>query len=318
MRKIGSLPQERDAQRFAAYLVTQGIDSHAEEDADSWAIWVRDESRLDEARHALEVFHENPADPRYKGAEEKAESIRREAARKRQEAQKNVVEMRGQWKVQTAQYGPLTATLIGLSILVTLIGGFGGALKVEGHGQKGVGGTMNRQLAFVNPDEYRATDGRVGPLGSLLRGELWRAVTPIFIHLSPIHLAFNMIMFFQFGRLVESLRGTAWFALMVLAIAVISNMAQATAPDSLPAALRGSPLFGGMSGVVYGLFGYAWLKSIFDPKPQLYLSQVTVIILVGWLFLCMTPAIGNVANVAHLVGLAVGGAFGYLPTIWRH
>ncbi|MFO7901553.1 MAG: rhomboid family intramembrane serine protease [Planctomycetota bacterium] len=315
MRRIGSLPQERDARRFAAYLVTRGIDSHAEEDADSWAIWGRDEKRIDEARGELEAFRANPNDPRYEGVEQKAESIRREAAQQRQEAQKNVIEMRGQWKVQTAQHGPLTATLIALSVLVTLIGGFGNALKVRGNSQKGVGGTINRQLAFVNPDEYRL--GGASSLGSLLKGEFWRAITPIFIHLSPIHLAFNMIMFFQFGRLVESLRGTAWFALMVLVIAVISNVAQATAPDTLPGPLRGSPLFGGMSGVVYGLFGYAWLKSIFDPKPQLYLSQVTVMILMGWLLLCMTPAIGNVANVAHLVGLVVGGAFGYVPTLWN-
>ncbi|MFW6170938.1 MAG: rhomboid family intramembrane serine protease [Planctomycetota bacterium] len=315
MRRIGSMPQERDARRFAAYLVTRGIDSHAEEDADCWAIWVRDEKRIDQARGELDAFVANPNDARYEGAEQKAESIRREAAQQRQEAQKNVIEMRGQWKMTTAQHGPLTATLIGLSILVTLLGGFGAALKVRGSNQKGVGGTVNRQLAFVDPEAYRA--GRASPLGSLLKGEFWRAITPIFIHLSPIHLAFNMIMFFQFGRLVETLRGTAWFALMVLVIALISNVAQAAAPDTLPPALRGGPLFGGMSGVVYGLFGYAWMKSIFDPKPQLYVSQVTVLILMGWLFLCMTPAIGNVANVAHLVGLVVGGAFGYLPTLWN-
>lgn len=317
MRRIGSMPRERDARRFAAYLVTRGIDSHAEQDADSWTIWVRDETRIDEARSELEAFLANPNDPRYEGVEQKAESIRREAEQQRKEAQKNVIEVRGQWKATTAQYGPLTATLIGLSILATLIGGFGKA-------DQGIGGTVNRQLAFVSPEDYQAGNPgegvRVGagnPLASLLKGEFWRMITPIFIHLSPIHLAFNMIMFFQFGRLVESLRGTAWFALMVLIIAVVSNVAQATAPDTLPAALRGSPFFGGMSGVVYGLFGYAWLKSIFDPKPQLYLSQVTVMILVGWLLLCMTPAISNVANMAHLVGLGVGGAFGYVPTLWK-
>lgn len=322
MRRIGSMPQERDARRFAAYLVTLGIDSHAEEDDDSWAIWVRDENRLNEARAALDEFRNEPQAPRYEGVEQKAESIRREAAQQRQEAQKNVIEMRGQWKVTIAQHGPLTNTLIGLSILVTLIGGFGKATK-------GIGGTINRELAFVSVSDYqggdmqgadsataaRAMGGK--PLASVLKGELWRLITPVFIHLSLLHLAFNMIMFYQFGRLVESLRGTAWFALMVVAIAVIANVAQATAPDSLPSALRGSPFFGGMSGVVYGLFGYAWIKSIFDPKPELYMSQVTVIILVGWLFLCMTPAISNIANMAHLVGLLVGGAFGYLPTLWR-
>lgn len=308
MRRIGSIPQERDAQRLAAYLVTLGIDSHAEQDGDSWAIWVRDENRIEDAREALEAFRLEPNSSRYQGAEREAESIRREAERLRHAARKNVIEMRGKWKSVTAQRGPLTATIIALSILVTLLGGFGEA-------RKGIGGTVNRQLSFVSFQDYQASGG--SPLASLVKGELWRVVTPVFIHLSVIHLAFNMIMFFQFGRLVESLRGTGWFALAVLLIAIISNFAQATAPDTLPAALQGSPFFGGMSGVVYGLFGYTWMKSTFDPQPQLYLSPVTVLILVGWLFLCMTPAIPNVANVAHIVGLVVGAAFGYLPIMWN-
>jgi len=306
MRRIGSIPQERDAQRLAAHLVTLGIDSHAEQDGDSWAIWVRDENRIAEAREAMEEFRADPHDGRYQGAEREAESIRREARRRRQEARKNVIEMRGHWRPIGVQRGPLTATLIALSILVTLVGGFGKA-------RKGIGGTINQQLSFVGFRDYQSSGSN--PLASVAKGEAWRVVTPIFIHLSVIHLVFNMIMFFQFGRLVESLRGTAWFAIAVLVIAIISNFAQATAPDTLPEALRGSPFFGGMSGVVYGLFGYTWMKSLFDPQPQLYLSPVTVIILVGWLFLCMTPAIGNVANVAHIVGLVVGAAFGYLPIL---
>ena len=60
MRQIGSLPQERDAQRFAAYLVTLGIDSHAEQDSDEWAIWVRDENRIDEAREEFESISRRP------------------------------------------------------------------------------------------------------------------------------------------------------------------------------------------------------------------------------------------------------------------
>ena len=45
---------------------------------------------------------------------------------------------------------------------------------------------------------------------SLAKGELWRVITPIFGHFDGLHLIFNMIMFFQFGALIESLKGTAW------------------------------------------------------------------------------------------------------------
>ena len=49
MRQVGSLPDQRDAERFAAYLVTQGIEAHAEQDSRDWAVWVRDEDQLDQA-----------------------------------------------------------------------------------------------------------------------------------------------------------------------------------------------------------------------------------------------------------------------------
>ncbi len=304
MRQIGSLLQERDAQRFAAYLVTQGIDSHAEQDTQEWAIWVRDENRIDEARKAFELFRVDPQDARYRGAEREAESIRREAVQQRLAAQKNVVEMRGRWKSSTAARAPLTATLIALSVLVSLFGGFGRA-------NKGFGKVINQELTFVSAEDFAASDHNA--LASLAKGDFWRAITPIFIHGDFIHLAFNMIMFFQFGRLVESLRGTARFAIAVLLIAIISNVSQAVAPE----ALGGYHLFGGMSGVVYGLFGYTWMKSIFDPQAGFQLSQVTVIILMAWLLLCMTGTVGNVANVAHVVGLVVGVSFGYLPILWK-
>ena len=126
------------------------------------------------------------------------------------------------------------------------------------------------------------------PLASLAKGELWRAVTPIFIHLDWLHIVFNMIMFFQFGALIESLKGTVRLGGLILVIAVISNVAQAVGPE----AWGGHHAFGGMSGVVYGLFGYVWVKSTFCPEPGFSTSQGTVIILIGWLFLCMTPAIG--------------------------
>jgi GlpG protein len=303
MRQIGTLPDEQDAQRLAAYLVTQGIDAHAERDSTGWKIWVRDENRIAEAREEFVTFRDDPHAARYDGAEREAESIRRELVQQRLAAQKNVIEMRGRWKTAVVQRAPLTMTLMALSILVTLFGGFGKATE-------GFAGMINEELSFVSREDFRATPH---PLASLAKGELWRAITPIFIHADFIHLAFNMSMFYQFGRLVEATRSTAWAGMAVLVIAVISNMSQGLAPD----ALGGSPFFMGMSGVVYGLFGYAWVKSKFDPQPGFYLSPVTVLILMGWLVLCMTPAIQNIANVAHVVGLVVGAAFAYLPILWK-
>lgn len=308
MRQIGSIPDEQDAQRFAAYLVTKGIDSHAEPDSNGWVIWVRDENLIDEARDEFAQFRIDPADKRYLGAEREAEAIRRDLIQRRLAAQKNVIEMRGRWKSFTAHRMPLTLTLIALSVLVTLFGGFGQA-------EEGFGAMVNDELCFVSREDFQASGNNT--LASVAKGEVWRTITPIFIHLSIIHLFFNMYMFFQFGRLVESLKGTFWFAMMVLLVAIVSNVAQMVTPETLGGSWGPAyPLMGGMSGVLYGLFGYAWVKSTFDPEPGFQLSQMTVIILMGWLVFCIV-AMDNVANVAHVVGLVVGAACGYLPLMWR-
>jgi GlpG protein len=305
MRQVGSLPDQREAERFAAYLVTQGIDAHAEQDTHDWAVWVRDEDLLDQARVSLGQFKMDPDDSRYRGVERDAEVIRREEFHRRAAAQKNLIEMRGRWRLPTAGRSPLTMTVIAMSILVTVFGGLGKA-------QVGIGKSINQQLCFCAPADYVASNKN--PLASLAKGELWRAVTPIFIHLDWLHIAFNMIMFFQFGALIESLKGTVRLGGLILAIAVISNVAQAVGPE----AWGGTPAFGGMSGVIYGLFGYVWIKSTFCPEPGFRTSQGTVVILLGWLFLCMTGAIGPIANIAHVVGLVIGMVVAYVPSFWRH
>jgi GlpG protein len=72
-----------------------------------------------------------------------------------------------------------------------------------------------------------------------------------------------------------------------------------------------------MSGVVYGLFGYAWMKSRFDRGAGIYIDPGTVFMMVAWLVLCYTGTFGSVANTAHSAGLAVGMAIGYFPLLMR-
>ena len=77
------------------------------------------------------------------------------------------------------------------------------------------------------------------------------------------------------------------------------------------------PQFGGMSGVAFGLFGYAWMKSEFDPDAGIVISQTSVAMMLGFFVLCMTGWIGNIANAAHFVGLIAGILLGYGPVITR-
>ncbi|QQR90927.1 MAG: rhomboid family intramembrane serine protease [Myxococcales bacterium] len=75
-----------------------------------------------------------------------------------------------------------------------------------------------------------------------------------------------------------------------------------------------NPLFGGMSGIVYGLLGYLWIRGKYDPSYGIRLNPQIVMFMLGWFVLCLTGLVGHVANVVHGAGLFMGAAWGYLAS----
>jgi GlpG protein len=316
MRQLGTLPSESDAQRLAAWLVTQRIDAHAEPDGDGWAIWVREEDHLQEAREALAHFQANPQDQRYRDVLGTADRIRREEERDRQKAKGNIVEMRGQWGTGfrgAARRCPLALALIGLAILATLAAG------TLGSGQENKG--VISKLFFADMELAR----QQGDMwASIRRGEIWRLVTPTFLHFGIVHLLFNAFWIFDLGGQVENRKGTRYFLLLVLLLAVLANVGQA-----LEANVRQivEP-FGGLSGVTYGLFGYVLIKLRFGNRDGYRLSQANIFLGLLWFFLCLARSftgpeggllsfIPPIANSAHTVGLFAGMAIAYAPHVLR-
>jgi GlpG protein len=96
---------------------------------------------------------------------------------------------------------------------------------------------------------------------------------------------------------------------------VLSNFGQFFVP-SLMNPIYAYNSFGGMSGVVYALFGFIWMKSKYEPAAELYVHPNTVVLMLIWLVACSLGFIGGVANWAHGVGLAVGMAIGIAPYAW--
>jgi|SRR5215471_15218870 len=143
-------------------------------------------------------------------------------------------------------------------------------------------------------------------LQEIAAGKVWRLLTPIFIHFGPVHLLFNMMWVWDLGREIEK-RNSPWFlAGFVALVGISANIAQY---------LASGPAFGGMSGVVYGLLAYIWVRNRLDPNAGYVLHQYDVLTCMGWYVLCWTGALGSIANWAHTAGLIGGLAWGYLETM---
>jgi GlpG protein len=142
---------------------------------------------------------------------------------------------------------------------------------------------------------------------SLPQGEYWRLITPIFLHFGVMHIVFNTLWLWDLGRRIELLQGSMRMLGIVLVIGLGSNIAQFVYADV--------GIFGGMSGVIYGLLGYGWVWSSLMPQYSLHIPKAVIIFMLVWLVLCFAGfaslmGLGDVANAAHLGGLIMGMLMG--------
>jgi len=290
MRRIGSLSNEQDARTFSDYLFTLKIDTQVSPADGAWDIWGLNEDQLERGRSELEAFRAAPRDPRYAAATTAARQQRDAELESVLTAAKQQIDLRERWNRPLWQQTPVTFLLLGLCLLATLVSEFGREPGVTAKlyiQSVTIERVANSQIAVSDPPLF----------DDIRHGEVWRLVTPMFLHLSPMHLVGNCFMLFVLGGMIERVRGSWRLLLGVLLIAVISNAAQYVVAG---------PRFGGASGVVYGLFGYVWLTGYFDPSSGLQVSRQSTIVMVVWLFLCTTGSVGPVANVCHFTGLGMG------------
>ncbi len=138
-------------------------------------------------------------------------------------------------------------------------------------------------------------------------GEYWRLVTPAFLHFGWLHIAFNSLWLWELGGRVERTLGHLNMLGLFLVIATLSNVCQY---------LFGGPsLFGGMSGVVYGLLGFSWVGARVQPRWAFSPPRPVMLFMLGWLVVCLVGLVeglgfGAVANAAHLGGLLAGAGLG--------
>ena len=188
--------------------------------------------------------------------------------------------------------------IILISILVAFFSNYGSVL------------VLIEPLTFIKIDLGSYKNGYVSfnsfETTYMQNNEWWRLITPMFIHFSLTHLVFNCLWIYVLGSKIEQIDGHITFINLVIFSSIISNLAQYFFGEST--------LFGGLSGVIYGLLGYCMIIEIdtkqerYDLPPALYLFMLIWLIL-GFLGILNLFGFGNVANYAHLGGLISGIIF---------
>ncbi len=302
MREIGTIADGDAAGRLADYLLTLDITTKLDPKPSGTVVWVHREERVEQARRELEAFLLAPDDPKYLGVQQTAKALRREAERAERLHARNSISLSGRWNHRPAGRCPLTILLIVASAAVALVSHLGERdepilpLYLP---------TVREVPQKIDDAGHPVTRYQFQGLSGLRRGEVWRLITPIFIHFGALHLIYNMIWLYDLGGLIEMRRGSVRLLAIVLISGSLSNLSQYFwTPDHFS---------GGMSGVVYALFGYVWMVGRFDPSGGMAVTQQTIQWMMIWLFLCMSGVLGPIGNAAHVAGLGVGLVLGFAP-----
>jgi GlpG protein len=158
-------------------------------------------------------------------------------------------------------------------------------------------------LMVIDPRQYEwfsLADRLNALLDTLSKGQVWRLITPDFLHFSWPHIIFNSVMLWFLGSQIEFIDGRTRLLVLALVASLLSNSLQY---------LVTGPLFGGLSGVVYAILGYCWLSQRRLHRFQFPPALITFAL--AWMVLGFTPlpnmlGMGNMANEAHLGGFVAG------------
>jgi GlpG protein len=153
-------------------------------------------------------------------------------------------------------------------------------------------------------------------------GEIWRLFTPCVLHRDFLHALFNLAWLWVLGRQMEDRIGKWRFAVFILIVGIISNIAQY---------LAGGPYFLGLSGVIVGMVGFIWMRQRLAPWEGYPLHKGTILFLFLFVvamlgleviaffleFFSATHFSANIANTAHIFGGLTGMLLARIPLFSR-
>jgi rhomboid protease GluP len=135
------------------------------------------------------------------------------------------------------------------------------------------------------------------------QGEIWRLVTPIFLHIGPLHIFFNSYAIWVVGPLVEKLYGSARFTIIYVLTGIAGVAGSYWYHPDVPSA--------GASGAIFGLFGALLVfgfkyRSTIPPMFQRSVGKGVFPVIALNLFIgYMIPIIDSSAHVSGLIAGAL-------------
>ncbi len=268
----------RAAYALADYLKVIGVACQVQPEGNQAAIYLQHDDDLEKARKELQAFIDNPMDKKYLSAswEQEPDSASRPDMERfyKDINQKMNGENTSRWR----QTGLFTKFIIGVCAVVFLLTAFGTNLN------------MVRHFFFFN---------YMGQMYDIT--QVYRWVTPVFLHFGFLHFAFNLLWWWDIGSVIERFQGSRRLMVIFMVLAVVPNFVQFLAAGNR---------FGGLSGVVYGVLGYVWVYGRLRRTYPLQLRPVIIYMMVGWMLIGFSGAldevVGPMANEAHLAGLVSG------------
>ncbi len=290
MIHIASAPLDADLSLFSQFLWDRGLPHRISEVQGQQIIYMQSDAYREQVSEALDRYLNDP---------DFRENLRQHLLQNSAEqvAQTSVVA----YPRATPSQAPVLFAFIALSVLVAFFTQFG------------QGGPLLRALLILDPLQLdvnlNTLEGRLsGLLMSLADGQVWRLITPDLLHFNLMHIVFNVLMMWVLGGQLEIRKGSFSFVTLAVFVSIISNVAQL---------LDGGYLFGGLSGVVYGLVGYCWMWKRAEPGvffPEALFRFSIIWLLIGYTSLTEWIGLGRMANSAHLYGLLAGLLWGWLTT----
>jgi GlpG protein len=143
--------------------------------------------------------------------------------------------------------------------------------------------------------------------------ELWRLLTPVFLHFGFFHILVNGLSMWELGRRVEKVLSPVIYLSVLIFLGIVSNAIQYAHTQSA--------FFGGLSGIVCGLLAFQYVLHQKYSLPNLYMPKASYLVTLGLLLampLLAKPLFNvNIANAAHFGGLGLGAllAWGF-PMRW--